>query len=231
MPNSNLNFYFYSQNCTNFISQVMYAGGLPMSADWYSLKLDGSNPMSDEELNSLLQNPTYSWHQTSVDSVSMVYSITNNPLFQKFFSSWDVSLSWSQVDENYEWLQNSGYTNNEKIYVSPTATSVMEDPGAYDTIVITGISNLRELQDNIDLYGVKVGDLIYFDFDPAGNENGELDGFDHAAVISSIDNGIISYSANTTNRQYYPLEDYYNVEEDGYLMHQGYIYIVKVEAK
>lgn len=72
---------------------------------------------------------------------------------------------------------------------------------------------MDEIAEKVNDYNIQKGDLMYF-IDEQGNVH-------HATIISSVINGKIRYSANTTRRYDYSLERALNQGEYG-------VYIIRI---
>jgi RHS repeat-associated core domain len=86
----NEDFYNYSQDCSNFVSQCLLAGGVKMNSDWYSYKGD------------------YSWN---------IISLFGG---YKYNYSWDVAATWRKAHEQYKYFSNAGngYIDGDIIILS-----------------------------------------------------------------------------------------------------------------
>ncbi|MGM9574639.1 MAG: amidase domain-containing protein, partial [Oscillospiraceae bacterium] len=79
----NPNFYSYGQDCTNFVSQCLFAGGFKMDDSWHSYR---------ELTTTWFGNPK-AW------------------LINQYRYDWDITESWRLAKKQYELLVNSSYCN------------------------------------------------------------------------------------------------------------------------
>jgi RHS repeat-associated protein len=59
--NRNPDFYSYSQNCANFASQLLLAGGICMSDEWYSYQLEKKSWWGINPVNWFIPSRRYNW--------------------------------------------------------------------------------------------------------------------------------------------------------------------------
>ncbi len=86
-------YYEYSSDCANFVSQCLVAGGIEMSDNWYSKRT--SKPF----LSNLIDPRAW--------------------FFKKIRYNWDISESWRLADEQYKYFsdRNNGYTDKTVIKI------------------------------------------------------------------------------------------------------------------
>ena len=90
-------FYSYSDlsgDCTNFTSQCLYAGGIPMDSDWYSIRTEKNI------FKRIFQKP-WNWFK-------------NNGYYE-----WDISRAWQTVSAQYEYIKENYCGGKEIIITSP----------------------------------------------------------------------------------------------------------------
>ena len=90
-------FYSYgdlSGDCTNFTSQCLYAGGIPMDSDWYSIRTEKNI------FKRIFQKP-WNWFK-------------NNGYYE-----WDISRAWQTVSAQYEYIKENYCGGKEIIITSP----------------------------------------------------------------------------------------------------------------
>ncbi len=131
----NPEYYNYSSNCANFVSQCLSAGGIEMTDDWHSYKLDG-------------------YSDTQIEVGSWALAIAINPLLSPFIkkavetnlrnkaTTWDITSAWSMAQDQFDYFrdESNGYINGE---------------------VIT-ITSKEQIQEVIDNGGIQKGDLLYW---------------------------------------------------------------------
>ena len=131
----NPEYYNYSSNCANFVSQCLSAGGVEMTDDWHSYKLDG-------------------YSDTQIEVGSWALAIAINPLLSPFIkkavetnlrnkaTTWDITSAWSMAQDQFDYFrdESNGYINGE---------------------VIT-ITSKEQIQEVIDNGGIQKGDLLYW---------------------------------------------------------------------
>ena len=88
----NKQYYSYSQDCANFVSQCLCAGGIKMTKSWYSYRSFNLNK--------------HLWDPRSIVSY-------------KFWYDWDVSESWRLARKQYNYFKNNknGYINGGPITI------------------------------------------------------------------------------------------------------------------
>lgn len=107
---TNQDFYSYSSDCTNFVSQCLYAGGYVMNSEWYSYK--------GEKLTFL---------ETKMkDFIPILISADN----YKYFYNWNVSDAWSCVRPFKNYIESSDYVN--QVIVINNKTDFKEVIAKYD---------------------------------------------------------------------------------------------------
>ena len=86
----NFDYYSYTQDCANFVSQSLFAGGIQMTDDWHSYR-----------------DPAFLG--------SIFGTFNNNNRY-----NWDVSPAWRQVQDQYDYFSNpsNNYINGEVISLS-----------------------------------------------------------------------------------------------------------------
>ena len=90
----NNEFYSYSDlsgDCTNFTSQCLYAGGIPMDSDWHSIRTEKNI------FKRIFQKP-WNW-------------------FKNY--EWDISRAWQTVSAQYEYIKENYCGGKEIIITSP----------------------------------------------------------------------------------------------------------------
>jgi len=89
----NTEYYSYSQNCANFVSQCLFSGGIQNNEEWHSYK--------EFNLNKHL------WNILSVVSSNYWYD-------------WDITEAWRLAQKQYEYFSNkdNGFINGEVIKIS-----------------------------------------------------------------------------------------------------------------
>ena len=93
----NNEFYSYSDlsgDCTNFTSQCLYAGGIPMDSDWHSIRTEKNI------FKRIFQKP-WNWFK-------------NNGYYE-----WDISRAWQTVSAQYEYIKENYCGGKEIIITSP----------------------------------------------------------------------------------------------------------------
>ncbi len=149
----NHDFPFYeSSDCANFISQCVFAGGMPMNELWHAYANDGF-----------------------------------------VFTNWDVTLTWSRVQEQYDYFVASDYCLREVIITSQDI-----EAGRLPTIIAQ--------------YDIQAGDMLIMDAYSDGSMN-------HSTIISSVDTNMIYYAAHSESRLDKPLEDALGGDVDTYIFH------------
>lgn len=92
----NQEFYSYSSDCANYMSQVLYAGGMKMDDIWYSYR--------GEKLNF--------FETKMIDTFKILFSQENN---YKYFYKWDVSDAWSSTTSFKNYIENSEFYTDKII--------------------------------------------------------------------------------------------------------------------
>ena len=90
-------FYSYSDlsgDCTNFTSQCLYAGGIPMDSDWYSIR-------TEKNIFKRIFPKPWNWFK-------------NNGYYE-----WDISRAWQTVSAQYEYIKENYCGGKEIIITSP----------------------------------------------------------------------------------------------------------------
>lgn len=158
----------YRNNCANFVSQALLAGGLETTEQW---RPSGMEPWLSKSGN----------HAAYAES---------------------ASPAWMNVKAQYRYFSDTqhGYTSLPVINLYGEAGVPISNK------INISMSDIEEA----DAAGVHVGDPIYF---YSYNDVGELV-YEHAAMISSIDNEAIKYTANTSTR--YDRDIRTAIKPDGY---------------
>lgn len=87
----NMDYYFYGDDCTNFASQCLHAGGIPMTPDWHSYRgVPVSKPL--DYLKAQIEAPYYFY----------------KGCVQNFSYNWDVTSTWSTLSGFRVWITDSG---------------------------------------------------------------------------------------------------------------------------
>ena len=89
-----------------------------------------------------------------------------------YYNENNASESWRLADNQFRYFRDSDYTLSE---------------------LIINKNNYQNLNNTITTYNIRIGDLIYMDFESDGK-------IDHAAIINRVENGEIFYSAHTADR-------------------------------
>ena len=105
---------------------------------------------------------------------------------QNILYKWDVSDAWNSVQSNRKHFENEEYS-----------------------LGLIKINKYDDISLIIKKEKIQVGDIVYFDH----TDNGV---FNHAAIVSKIEDGKIYYAAHTTSRDYQDIEKYLNNFEDGH---------------
>jgi hypothetical protein len=132
---------------------------------YYSYRTDCANFVS-QSLSAGGIRMTGSWHsysETSLDDFGL-YSMQHK--------DWDVTLSWSKVQELFDYFSDP-------------------QKGYSDGMVTVDKNNLSAVANNGE---VQVGDIIIF-----AGKNGDT--HHHAAIVTGIKDGEISFSAHTNSRE------------------------------
>ena len=89
----NTEYYSYSANCANFVSQCLFNGGIPMNEEWHSYK----------EFN--LEK-----HLRDIRSI-----ISSN-----YWYDWDITEAWRLAQQQYDYFsdKDNGFINGEVIRIS-----------------------------------------------------------------------------------------------------------------
>lgn len=109
------------------------------------------------------------------------------------FSNWDVTLSWSHVQEQYDYFVVSDYCSREVIITSQD----IED---------------GRLPEIIAQYNIQAGDMLFMDAYSDGTMN-------HSTIISSIDENMIYYAAHSESRLDQELVKALGGDVDTYIFH------------
>jgi hypothetical protein len=109
------------------------------------------------------------------------------------FSNWDVTLSWSHVQEQYDYFVVSDYCSREVIITSQD----IED---------------GRLPEIIAQYNIQAGDMLLMDAYSDGTMN-------HSTIISSIDENMIYYAAHSESRLDQALVSALGGDVDTYIFH------------
>ena len=93
----NEQFYSYSQDCANFVSQCLHAGGIKM---------------------------TDSWHSYRSFNLLKYFCDPRSAISYKFWYDWDVSASWRLAKKQYEHFKNksNNYINGDIIKITGTSS-------------------------------------------------------------------------------------------------------------
>jgi len=92
----NKDYYSYSTDCANFVSQCLHAGGIAMNSEWHSYRIE----------------------TTSFSLKGLVSS--------KFRYDWDVSEAWRLVGPQYNYFKNSSYVSGELTVTSSNYMTKMD---------------------------------------------------------------------------------------------------------
>ena len=98
----NTKFYSYSQDCANFVSQCLNAGGIKMNDDWHSYKLG-----LKEEYRILLL--------LGSNLVAFLCLIDDCHIY-----NWDITENWRLAKKQYNYFKNknNGYTNEDVVKIN-----------------------------------------------------------------------------------------------------------------
>ncbi|MDR1796427.1 MAG: amidase domain-containing protein [Clostridiales Family XIII bacterium] len=111
----NQSYYSYENNCANFVSQALHAGGLPMTEGWHSYA-DFSEPRK------VLGIPVFKlW-----------------PYLSNYSASWDVSEAWRLADAQRLYFSDpaNGYIDGEPILIERGDEDL---PGAFAGLQEQGV--------------------------------------------------------------------------------------------
>lgn len=166
-------YYCYDNDCTNFVSQCLYAGGIPENEEWYSTRGEIDHLISGWFLSVL---PS----EFEINGEEYMLGYKGQNLLYK----WDVSDAWNSVNDNRNHFDNFDYSEG--------------------LIKIPGTDNIAEAVASGD---IQIGDIVYFDHEDDGI-------YEHAAVVSKVDDNMIYYAAHTDSYDYKPIKNYLNSTDE-----------------
>ena len=112
----------------------------------------------------------------------------------KPYKNWIYSKAWSCAYEQYKYFKNSGLT--------------------YDEIVINSVNEIAPVASG-EKGRVRIGDIMYMQWDKPYPH--------HAAIITSLRDGMIYYNAHTIPRDDEPLENFFSSNSN------GKVYILRIK--
>ena len=110
------------------------------------------------------------------------------------YKNWIYSKAWSCAYEQYKYFKNSGLT--------------------YDEIVINSVNEIAPVASG-EKGRVRIGDIMYMQWDKPYPH--------HAAIITSLRDGMIYYNAHTIPRDDEPLENFFSSNSN------GKVYILRIK--
>ncbi len=103
--NYNPAYYYYSNDCCNFVSQCLYAGGLSMNSTWRTTTNTSSTPV----LDSSISKSTTTWIRVA----ELVPYLNSRGYVSKRFTSSSPGIAGNLL----YWLQSSGYSSNHVMLI------------------------------------------------------------------------------------------------------------------
>lgn len=116
-------------DCTNFVSQCLYAGGIPMNGSWYVYKLNSSYPAP-----TTIAQLDYSWDLA--DPSSWISAVQFNAKWYPIFSN--ETFTGSYVYNNQVTVYNKSYYKGDVVQILKANYWWYE---AFHTMIITGYKN------------------------------------------------------------------------------------------
>jgi hypothetical protein len=97
----NSNYYSYGQDCANFVSQCLVAGGIKMNSRWYSYKGD------------------WNWN-TWIWDIEAAGKYIMSGFNDQYFYDWNITLTWSEAPNQFAYFSDpsNGYINGEVLTIS-----------------------------------------------------------------------------------------------------------------
>ncbi len=93
---TNKQYYSSSSDCANFVSQCLYAGGIPMNKKWHSYRT--------------FNKAKFWWDPRSIISY-------------KYWYDWDITSTWRLVKDQYNYFKSSSYAKG-RITISSNGASI-----------------------------------------------------------------------------------------------------------
>lgn len=163
-------YYAYSQDCANFVSQCLFAGGMPMTASWHSI-VDGKTVFSGA-----ISAENSSAEKDPAENSSTANSSTNKASAEKDL----ISPAWRLAQKLFAYYADSraGFKNGE-------------------TLTADSSTNMQELLASAadDGKPIQPGDLLFF-----APEGGGEDDINHAVLITGVSGDEIYFSSHNCSR-------------------------------
>lgn len=168
-------YYAYSQDCANFVSQCLLAGGMPMTSAWHST-FDGKAVFSGAASEDNALAKTDSAEKNSAENGSTASGSSSKDSADKDL----ISPAWRLAQKLFAYYADSraGFKNGE-------------------TLTVNSSTNMQELLTSAASEGkpIQPGDLLFF-----APEGGGEDAINHAVLITGVSGDEIYFSSHNCSR-------------------------------